>query len=220
MPNIPGMESINWWAAVGGMTYWLGIILISILILAAMGAVYYFLSFPYKVTIFPLYGSGRDGIFSIGKPKSNRVRWGNKDKNYWRSMFPLFNKKEIKPFDSEFIYQGRNLFAFEFNNQWFPARINAESEDKVRGEIKMIPHEVLNWLSLQYKKNAQEYSNQDWWSENKNMVYALIAVACCCVLCGVTVYFTYKFAGAGRGDIQGLTNAIQNFATLKGVGPS
>ena len=220
MPSIPGMENINWWAAAGSMSYWLGIIIISVVILGVMAAAFYFLSFPYKMTVFPLYGSGKEGTFSIGKPKSNRVRWANKDKTSWRTMFPLFNKNEVKPFDSKYIYQGKTLFAFDLNGKLFPGKVNVENEDKVRGEIKMIPHEVLNWLSLQYKKNAQEYSSQDWWTENKNLVYAIIAVACCCVLCGVTVYLTYKFAALGREDIHGLTNAIKNFATIKGVGPS
>ena len=53
---------------------------------------------------------------------------------------------------------------------------------------------------------------QDWWAENKSMVYMLIAVGICCLLCGVTVYLTYEFATQGAGKIDLMTSAIKGIS--------
>ena len=68
MPSIPGLENINWMVLVGKSIYWLGIILSGFIGVAIIGFGYYLLSFNIKIIEFPLYGTGKDGKFSIGKP--------------------------------------------------------------------------------------------------------------------------------------------------------
>ena len=201
------------------MIYWGGIAIISLSILAVFAATYYWFMFKYNVVVFPLYGSGKDGVFSFGKPKGNKVRW-TKRKNAWRKLWPLFNKVEIEPFDSEFIYPGNKIYAFELNNEWVPGRVNiSQSEEKIRCEINPVPYYTRNWQSLQHKKNEIEFAKHDWWTDNKAIVITLIICGINLALCGFTVWFTYKFAMGGRADIQSLRDAIQSLSIVQGALP-
>jgi len=90
-------------------------------------------------------------------------------------MYPLFNKKDIEPFDQEFVYPGKQIYVFDLNGAWIPGRINInKTEGKLRAEINPVPYYVRNWQSLEHKKNAQEFSEHDFWAENKIFYYAFI----------------------------------------------
>ncbi len=122
LPNIP--INIEWFGIVGSvityLTYALigvGAILFGVLIAIA-------LQHDMKVMYWPLYGSSKDGVFSVGKQKRNRARWV-KGRTAWRMLWPLFNKVNIKPFDSEFIYPGKQVYAYKLNQEYCPARHNA-----------------------------------------------------------------------------------------------
>jgi len=184
-----------------------------------MFAIYYYITFNIKATVFPLYGSGKDGVFSVGKPKTNRVKSIRKG-NVWKSLWPLMNKKQREPFDAEFIYPGKRIYVFELNGEWSPGRINIQqTEDQIRAEINPVPYWVRNWADAESRIDEVEFSQQDWWAENKNMIYMLISVAICCALCGITVYLTYKFAAGGTIKIDSLTSALKGISgTVAPVG--
>lgn len=199
--------------------YWLGYGVLSILLLAAFGAAYYFLTFNHKVMVFPIYGSGKDGIFSVQKPRTNRVKW-IKNQTAWRKMYPLFNRKEIEPFDQEYIYPGKRIYAFELNNEWVPGRVNInKSEDSLRAELNPVPYSVRNWQGLQYQKNAVEYSNPGWWDENKHLVLGVLTVGICVAGMLIAIWFTYEYLAPGRADIAAFTSAIKNANTAPVIGP-
>lgn len=216
---IPGLSSINWFPIIGKLVYWIGMVMLTIAILAIFVAIYYMFKFKIKVTEIPLYGSGEDGIFAFGKPKGNKVRWVN-NRTAWISLLPLFNKKEREPFDTEFIYPGNRIFTFVINDEWIPGRINIiKSENEIRSEINPVPYYVRNWQSLTHKKNAVEYAKKGFWEENKYLFITLGVTIANLVLCGSTIYFTYKFAVGGRADSQAITNAINSFGNMVGVAP-
>jgi len=209
--------SIDWMPIVGQIVYWIMVTLFGLGFSVAGWVVYHFMSFPYKMTIWSLYGSGKDGVFSFSKPKKNRVKW-NKHKNAWIKLYPLFNKKEVEPFDSEYIYPVKQIYAFELNEELMPCRINVnQSEKEIRCEINPVPHAVRNWQSLQHKKNADEYADEGWWDQNKAYVYMLLAIIFSLALCGVTVWLTYQFASLGRDDVSALTAAIKGVGNIPGV---
>ena len=219
IPEIPGLENINFAAGAATSIYWLGIGLLSILILGIMYFGYRTTTFNIKATVFPLYGSGSDGVFAIGKPKTNRVRWF-RHHTAWQMMKPLFNKKEIKPFDSEYIYPGNNIYVYELNGEWIPGRINVGLEEEIiRASIKPVPYEIRNWQSFIHKKHAEEFAKLNFWNENKTLMTALVVSVICLVVVGVTVYFTYKFAGGGTAAMSKLTDAITNMNVIKGIAP-
>lgn len=205
--------------AFGSVLYWVGYALLGIFILLAFGVAYYLLSFNYKVTVYPIYGSGKDGIFSVQRPKTNRVKWIRKQ-TAWAKLWPLFNRKEIEPFDAEFIYPGKRILAFELNNEWIPGRVNInESEGQLRAEINPVPYFVRNWQGLQYQKNAAEYANPGFWEENKQFILAIATVLICCVTMLVAIYFTYKYLAPGRADLAAFTSALKSAGTVPALGP-
>jgi len=212
MALIPGMESIDFASLMATTIYWLLWGLLALFIGFGFIATYYWLTFNIKATVFPLYGSGKDGVFSVGKPKTNRVK-ATKKGNVWKSLWPIMNSKQREPFDAEFIYPGKKIYVFELNGEWSPGRINIQqTEDQIRAEINPVPYWVRNWADAESRIDEVEFSQQDWWAENKSMVYMLIAVGICCLLCGVTVYLTYEFATQGAGKIDLMTSAIKGIS--------
>ena len=215
---IPGMEniSINLAGQISQIIYYLGIILGSGLSIGTLYAVYYVSRFRIKATVFPLFGSGKDGVFSFGKPKMNRVRWVN-NHTAWRSLFPLFNKKDKEPFDPEMVYPGNRIYVFALGEEWSPGRINIkQTEDEIRGEVNPVPHYVRNWQSLQHKKNAMEFAQHSFWEDNKTFIMTIVCVAICAALCLTTVYFTYKFTTTGVQQAGNVADAIRNFGSIAG----
>lgn len=218
MAIIPGMEGIDWTSMIGPVLYWVGWGTLYIVVMLAFVALWYYTRFKIKATVYQMYGSGKDGVFSFGAPKTNRVRWIN-NKTAWKSLFPLMNKKEIEPFDSEYIYPGKRIYVFELNDQWIPGRINiTQTESTLRAEINPVPYYVRNWQSLAHRKNAEEFAKQGFWEENKYLFITLGVVAFNLVLCGVVIYFTYKFAAGGRAQMASLTDAIRNIGNIPGAG--
>jgi hypothetical protein len=216
---IPGAESINFTPIINQGVYWLGIILFGVAILAGLWFVWHMTTFKIKATIFPLYGSGKDGVFAVGKPKSNKVRW-TRDRMAWNKMFPFMNQKEIEPFDSEYIYPGNHIYVYELGDIWIPGRININlEEDAIRAGISPVPVYIRNWQSIVHKRNAEKYAKIDFWTQNKEYLVALGVIIACCVLVGVTIYFTFKFAGGKADAMVGLTEAIKNMNMIKGVAP-
>jgi len=213
---IPGLETIDFSIYISQIMNWVGIIFISAFCIGTLYFLYHILSFKLNATVFPLYGSGKDGVFSFGKSKRNKIKWINK-KTAWRSLWPLFNRVDREPFDSEYIYPGNRVYVFELGDEWSPGRININlSEEKLRAEINPVPFVVRNWQSLTHKKNAAEFAKHSFWEDNKYFIMGVVAVLICCVLCGVTIYFTYKFATGGVQQSAALTNAIKNIGNIAG----
>lgn len=199
----------------GGLTQALGYIVYGIfiiLLLAFFLGIFHYFSFNIKIREIPLHGSGTDNVLAPGKERLNKAKWV-KNKTEWRLLFPLFGTKSIEPFDAEYIYPGNNVFAFVFNNEYIPGRINIDQSEKtIRSSINPVPHSVRNWQSLTHKKLAQEFAKEDWWSENKTMMVALLCGVACLAACVLTIYLSYKYA---TGIEQGLANLGE---LMKGIG--
>lgn len=216
MVSIPGLENVNFALYVGQIIYWMTYGMIGLVVCVGLAAAYYYLTFNIKATVYPLFGSGKDGVFSIGKPKTNRVKWCNKH-TAWRSLFPLFNNKDREPFDDEYMYPGKQIYVFELNDQWFPGRVNVtQTEQEIRGSINPVPYYIRNWQSIEHQKNAVEFAKHNFWDDNKTLIIALIAGGLCLVLCGVTIYFTYQFAAGGTAAMDRLSQAIQGMTQIQG----
>ena len=216
MALIPGMENINMFSMVNQAMRWLGILLISSGILSVIATVYYTIGFQIKATEFKLFGSSKTGNYSIGRPKKNRYKW-IKNRSAWKPLFPLFNKKEIEPFDSEFIYPGNRVWSIIINDTLIPCRINIEkTKEQMNAEIKPVPLSIRNWQSLMHKKHAIEFAKQGFWEENKQLIMVIGTVLFCCVLCGATIWMAYKFGATGVANSERFTDFLKNYATIPG----
>lgn len=214
---IPGMGNVNWFSTFSQVIYWAGLVLLGVAIIGVFFIAWYVMRFKIKATIIPLYGSGKDGIFSVGKPKKNRIMWVEK-RTAWKSLFPLFNKKVREPFDTEFVYPGNQVYVYELNDEWVPGRINVnQTEEEIRAEINPVPYYVRNWQSLTYKKHELEFAKQGFWEDNKQLFMTLGVVAFCCVLTGAVIYFTFEFAGGAKDSMDILARAIEGIGNIKGA---
>jgi len=210
------LGGMNWAGMAGKVVLYLGYILFGGLITGVIGAIFYVLSFNVKADTWQLFGSGKDGQFAIGKKKKNRIKWVKK-RTAWRAMMPLMNKKDIEPFDSEYVYPGNQVYSFILNNEWIPGRVNINKDEAtIRGEINPVPYYVRNWQSLEHKKNAQEFAEHNFWEDNKYFFMVIATAALCLAMVGVTVYFTYKFSTGGTAAMSNLASAISNFNVIPG----
>ena len=177
MANIPGLEGVGpvltgiW----GEMMYWSGVGLFFLIMVIAIIGYVVLSNYKIKVIEFPMYGSGKDGVFSLDKMKTNRFKW-NKTKTAWIPLKPFGNKIEVQPFDSEYIYPGNRVYAFTMNGQYAPGRINVGMDEQaVRGEINIVPYAVRDWQTQQHKKIADETMIHNWWTDNKAAFVFIIA---------------------------------------------
>lgn len=215
MPTIPYLSDINWLSALGPTMFWIGWGSLGLLLSVVMYGVYYFFTFPFKMHVMPLYGSGTDGRFAVDKKKWNKAKW-NKHKTKWQLLWPLFKNNEVEPFDSEYIYPGKQVYAFDLNGILIPGRINIHmDEDELRSEVNPVPYNIRHWQSLKHKEHAAEFTEATWWDQNKAWVYMLIAVAICGVMCVVCVWMSYKYVTQIMGPVKGLASSINNLGVIK-----
>lgn len=194
---------------------WTGYILLFILVMGTILAVFYFIQFRIKAIVFPLYGASKDNYFTVGREKTNKFRWIKK-RTAWRPLKPLFNKKEIEPFDSEYILPGNRVYCFELNGQYIPGRINVDkTEQEIRGGISPVPYYQRGWQSLQYKKDAQDYAEHNFWADNKFFFMTIITAALCLVMVGVTVYYCTHITGTTSLDMRYLADTIRGAGVIK-----
>jgi len=219
MSVLAGLDIGSFIAPIMDMIMWgtLGFILVGV-----FGAIYYMMMFNIKVELITLIGSTKTGVFVLGKTRKNRVRYIN-NRTEWRSLHPLFNRKSIEPFEDKYIQDKRNVRAFEIGDLWVPveATVNTASEnikDWVANLIP-VPHYIRNWQSLAHKKHNFEFAQHNFWEDNKTLIMAVIAVGLCLVLCGVTVWLTYKYAAPNTASWNQLTDAIKNIGVVQGIGP-
>lgn len=144
MPSLPDMPvSFSVMPLMASAAKWIFYFIISGGSLLVIYSVFTYFQYNIKVTYWPLYGSSKDGVFSVGKLTTNRARW-NKSRNAWKMLWPFMNKKEHPPFDSEHIYPGNNVFAFKINQNYIPGRFNTdvqavsfeEEEEEFFGHVK------------------------------------------------------------------------------------
>lgn len=203
----------------GDVMAYMGYGLIIAIILGSIFLFLYLSKFKIKATVYPLYGSGKDGTFSIGKPKYNSVKW-TKGRTAWIKLKPFGNRKQMEPFDSEYIYPGNRVLAFELNGEWIPGRINIkQTEDQLRAEINPIGYDLKNWQAVQIEKYAQEFSKHDFWTENKGAIMMLLTVCACCVLVGCVVYYTYTHVNTIIPYLASLAEKIGGINQVGGTPP-
>lgn len=217
MVDIPGLTAQNFMGIFSQAMMWVKYIIYGVGISIALWTAYLYMTYNIKADEFRTFGSGKDGVYSVAKRRKNRIKWVN-NRTGWKTLFPLFNKNEIEPFSQEYVYPGNQVYAFIVDNVWVPGRINInKNEDKLKAEISPVPYYVRRWQSLQHKKNAQEYAEHNSWEDNKHMIITISVIILCLILCGATVYFTYKF-GIPKGEINNLANALKSMVEVPSVG--
>lgn len=207
---IPGIENINYWGIFVETARWIFYIIGGLMATGVAWMGVHLFSFPIKCHYWEIYGSGKDGIFTVTKMKKNRFKW-NKEKSAWRPLKPFFNKQEVEPFDSEYIYPGRVVYAFKFNEMYHPGRIDIQAEDRFRGIVKAVPHSVRAWQSLQHKKNAQEFASGIF-ERNRAFIMTILTVLILCVLVGFTFWLIFQFVAPAKESMDGLSSALRGVA--------
>ena len=231
MVSIGGMNVAVSAATLTNVVMWLGIGLLMLFVLIGVFFIFHMLSYSYKITIWPLVGSGNKDEYTIGQPKTNKIKF-TKDRTTWKKLWPLFNSKRLQPFDGQHIYPGKRIYAYELDGEYIPAKINIaapvykkdENGNKVLVsaevmKINPVPAHIRLWQMQEHRRNAQEFAQQGFWEQNKQILLTL-GVAIACLACvGLTVYFTYKFTTGGVAATDRLTSAIKGLGNIPGVAP-
>lgn len=124
MPTLPPLPvTVNWMGIIGKTALYVSYFLIALAILAGLWFIWQ--AFKYKISVkyWELYGSSKNGTFSVGSLKSNRFKWDKKN-TVWRPLWPLFNRIDVKPFDPEYIHPGNRVYAFKLGQVFMPGRLN------------------------------------------------------------------------------------------------
>lgn len=201
-----GLESIHFGHIFNTMLYWLGYLLMAGGGLFLLYALWYVTGYPMKLTYWPITGNINENV-TADRPKKNRVKW-NKHKTAWLTLWPLFNKKEIEPFDSEYIYPGKNLYAFKYGEVYLPAELSVMDVKNPQFQIKPIPYYIRNWQTVQLKQNEEEFRKKNFWEENKYFLMVMITAVACCAVVAITVYYTYQYAGSQLVQAKNYANQV------------
>ena len=204
------MNNVLMWAGYG-------FALIAVLVIIII--VYYYMSYNYKVLVIETYGGGKQR-FAPTKFTNNYVKWKDKERTSMQKLFPLFNNKTLPPISQEHIYPGGRIIVVETQNgNWLPVKLSYQSIEGVleKSLIEPVPVHLIQWQNMQHRKLAMEYADQDFWSENRSYITAIITVLVCCILTGVTMYYSYQFLSDRFGaDATTIANALQNFGATIG----
>jgi hypothetical protein len=194
---------------------------LGLLIVLAFAVIYYYLLFTIKVEVIPLQGSTKDGVFVVGKSKSNKIRYTN-NRSEWRSLWPIGNKITREPFDDKYINNKKFIRVFEIGDVWIPceAAINTVGEAKNwLGQLNPVPHYIRNWQSLVHKKHNFEFAQHNFWEDNKVLIMTVVCVGLCLLLCAGTVWLTYKFTTPNTAAWGNFADALKNSGVVQAVKP-
>ena len=217
MPNIPGLDAVNFGGIIAKTMYWLGYTLLTLLIMGGLFAVFIFMQYKYKVTILMRGGTGsKNEAHAIGRVVKDRAR-EYRDKNGVTKWKLLFKRKNIQPPDYENIYPGKNLFLYQSGpNSYYPFKLTVSNPS---ASFEPIPHDVNLWTGLELREAAQEYQQPSFWQKYGNVAVMMGTIFFCLILVGVTVYYTYQHANGVSSALGGLTDTLKNVNTIGGVGP-
>jgi hypothetical protein len=216
MPNSLVAQA-NLGAYLAPIIKWTGITIASILLIVLFIAIYYRMLFTVKIKYWTLYGTTDENVYTIGKMLLNRARWVN-NKTEWRLLWPLGNKKPVQPFDQKYINSNKIAYAVETNDTYMPVQFGLDiTKDGVIGKIDPVPYAIRSWQSLTHKKHNQEFAQHNFWEDNKTLFMTIGAIALCCLLCAVTIYFTYQFVAPKQEAMNALAQALMNRNVVPGI---
>lgn len=221
MPLIPGIENVNWMGAVGNVAIYVFWGFMLLFVAFAMFFIYHVTSYKIKATVLTLTGSGvTESKYTIGTIKTNRFRW-NRNKTAWIALYPLFNKKEIEPFESKFIYHKNHVFAFSLpDGSFIPGNASLDSKEgqSLEMSINPIPKYLRRGEEVEMLNDEMQYNVKSGWDKYGNVVTIMVAGLICLVMVLGTVYFTYKFSAGGVDAMSRLSASIDRLGTIPGVG--
>lgn len=185
--------------------------IIIIALLAIFGAVYIFVTYKYKITIFKVYGSvGEKQSYSIGKPKKDFARVA-KDGG-WKL---LFAHKDIEPIESKHIYPGNRVYLYEIDGILEPGKIACGKDNF---QIEPVPYSVRKKTELELQQLEQDFAKGGAWEANKIFIYMLIGGAMVLCLAGFVIWLAFKKTDQVVPALQTFSESLKNVNTISGKG--
>jgi len=214
---LSALGDINFAGYLSSIMKWAGYGIAIIAIIAVLFFIYYNFSFKVKMVYWELYGSGSGDGLAVGKRKTARFKL-NKTKTAWKKMWD-FSKKEYEPFPDKFVYQANTVYAFKLGERFIPASLTVTKNEAgaLEASVDPVPNYLRNWDAIEARRDTEEFTKQDFWSQNKIWFITIGTVALCCILVGVTVYFTYKYSGLKAADTSRLIDAIRGIGNIPAI---
>ena len=175
--------------------YWMGNIIIGLIIIGALWFFYLFFQYKYKSEIYIPRGMGyviKDNIFTrIREIKKNGVR-------KWKFFL---KRKTMQPLEDKYILPGNKIKLLKMGDSFFPGKINVGNPEM---NIGFVNQPTKFWMMNEIQQTAQEY--QDLKSKLMPMMLTMGTILFCLIFAGVTIYFIVQ---AGQGQTQQVVSAIQ-----------
>lgn len=203
MLNLPISIDLGLGPALNNLILLMAIMMFTAVLTIGIVALIYIASYRIRCVAFPTVGSGTSNALGVGKRKWQRFKW-NRSRTAWKPLRPLFNRKEIEPFGNEYIYAGNNVMALELpDGKYIPLKLNLNPQigekkfdlKTMISEALPVPYYLSKWNEIELQQEELEFAEKGFWQENKHFIIALITIALCLLLVGLTIYLTFKFTG-------------------------
>lgn len=201
-------SNLNWYGGLESFSYYFGYFLVLLLVIGLFVAAFVFMQYRYKVTVFRRGGRGSEEGHFITKVVRDRVK-EYKDKHGNVRWKMLFSRATLNPFDYSLIYPGNNLFMYQTGKgHYHPFKAMVSNPSAA---FKLIPQDVNMMTGLEMEKAAHELTKPSMWDKYGNTIVMMGTIMFCLILVGVTIYYTYQYAGSGQASMNNLADALQNF---------
>ena len=186
--------------------YWVGIILVSAIILGGFYMIFLFTQYKYKVTIFVRgsLGSSDKDDHSIGKVINKRIRI-IKDHGIEKMSF-LFSKKKIDPVELKYIMPGNRLFLYQTGlNDYIPVQFSCGNPEAYFNPLK---YSIRRWQNLEIQEAFRDYQEQTFMQKYGGMLVTMGAIMFVLIFVGSVIWMNYNYMGAQMNEAISATNSL------------
>lgn len=216
-------------SGIGKLMFYMGYMLISLVILGFFIGLYFLLQYKYKIVILERRGIGQgkgkgkpeenEGLdvegHTIGKIRKERAR--ELKVNGIEKWKLLMTRKLIAPVNYSHIYPGNNIFLYRTGKDNFiPVDFTAGND---KGLFSPIPQSIKVWQQLEIQQAMQEYQKESLWNQYGPVLLTVGTILFCLVLCGVTVWYSYNHANQVAVALARVSGAVGNINVIPGVPP-
>lgn len=182
---------------------WVGIGLISAIILGVIYAIFIMMQYKYAVTIYVMGKMGDKHYIRDIKTARGRI---NREKGVDKLQL-FMSRVSIKP-NFDFIYPRNRINLFQVGRDNF-LHGRVQFSENPGAFVTPVEEDVNFWAHVQSQQIIRDYQEQTFMSKYGTMMFMLIGGIVFLVMAAVVVWMTYKYIG---GELGAATNAAKSLS--------